>query len=68
MQTTQEALETGFENHHGFWSYSYFDKDGNEYELTFEPCLFDQQMYVAFYRNKDLLVNKVVVKPGYTKE
>lgn len=62
MQTTIESLMEGF----------LLDKEtntfvfhfGGDYELAFEPLLFDNQMYVALYKNKDLLTSKVVVKPG----
>ena len=38
--------------------------DKKEYELCFEKLLFDNQWYVALYKNQNLLTEKVVVKPG----
>ena len=66
MQTTLDALMEGFElnadpDSHGF---TYTFGDNKEYELCFEPLLFDNQMYVALYKDQNLLTNKVVVKPG----
>lgn len=51
----------------GYWSFKFTDGDNN-YELCFEPLIWDSQMYVALYKNFDLLTNKIVVKPGYIKE
>lgn len=49
----------------GYWSFKFGDND--EYELCFESLLFDNQYYVALYKNKSLLTEKVVIKPGYIK-
>lgn len=66
MYTTQEALDAGFkQDGYGNYSYTHKDSDGNLIELCFEPLLFEHQMYVALYKNRELLTNKVVVKPGY---
>ena len=46
--------------------YSFLFGENKEYELCFERLLFDNQWYVALYKNKDLLTEKVVIKPGYT--
>ena len=44
---------------------SYKFKFGRDYELWFEKLLFDDQYYLALYRNKELLFSeKVPVKPG----
>lgn len=46
-------------------SYKFEWKDGdNEYELWFEKLLYDDQYYVALYKNMELMTEKVVVKPG----
>ena len=79
MKTFKEALEEGFqsvyqakdgkividsENEVGMPDYYSFKfGDNEEYELNFEPLLFDNQYYVALYKNKELLTEKVVVKP-----
>lgn len=69
MYTTQQALNDGFtQDSYGNYSYKFTDAGGNEIELSFEPLLFDNQMYVALYRNRSLLTNKVVVKPGYDRK
>lgn len=60
MQTTLEALSEGYMGtQHGF-VFAF----GDGYELIFEPLLFDNQMYVALYKDHNLLTNKVVIKPG----
>lgn len=43
---------------------------GDGYELVLEPCLFDGQMYLALYRNEQLVggFEKVVVRKGYEKK
>lgn len=64
MQTTFDALIEGFTPDINNMSFSYRFGNNNEYELCFEPLLFDKQMYVALYKNRELLTNKVVVKPG----
>lgn len=67
MLTFAEALIIGFTlDEFGCRTFSW--KDGeNTYELMFEPLLFDNQYYVALYKNRDLMTEKVVVKPGYEK-
>lgn len=48
-----------------FGYYSFKFGDNHEFELAFEPLMQDGQMYVALYRNGELLLNdKVVVKAG----
>lgn len=60
METTLEALLNGFDFDGQVWSYKF----GEGYELCFEPLLWDNQMYVALYKDKSLLTHKIVVKPG----
>jgi len=49
-----------------YWSFKF--GENNEYELCFERLIMDDQMYVALYKDTELLLNeKVVVKPGYSK-
>lgn len=67
MQTTYDALMEGFTPDIDNMSFSFRFGDNHEYELCFEPLLFDKQMYVALYKNRELLTNKVVVKPGFEK-
>lgn len=38
--------------------------ENNEYELWFEKLLFNNQYYVALYKDKELQIDKVVIKPG----
>lgn len=49
------------------WHFDWDDGE-NHYELWFEKLLWDDQYYVAVYKNQELLTNKVVVKPGYAKD
>jgi hypothetical protein len=67
MKTTEQALLDGY-TLEGELGFSFKFGDNDEYELWFEPLLFDNQMYVALYKNQSLLTEKVVVKPGYIKE
>lgn len=61
MKTFLEALEDGgFEDLNGSWRMTF----GDNYELWFEQLLFDKQYFVALYENKNLIGEKVVVKPG----
>lgn len=67
MKTTVQALEDGFTlvptsqtSGLGYRSFKF----GDGYELCFEPLLFDGQMYVALYKDQQLLTEKVVVKAG----
>lgn len=59
-----EALKKGYEEYLGAFRFKF----GEDYELWFEPLLFDQQHYVALYKNKELLTDKVVIKPGRLPE
>lgn len=72
MQTTKEALIEGFEAKDiipgGSVLKYYSFKFGDGYELCFEPLIMDEQMYVALYKDGDLLTKKVVVKPGFDKK
>lgn len=67
MQTTAEALSQGFVKKDHLWSFT-FGGTHEEYELCFEDCICDGQMYVALYKRGRLLTNKVVVKPGYVNK
>ena len=65
MKTFLEALiDGGWKlKQHGYWS---LDTSGMEIaEITFEPCLFDEQHYLAAYdKDGNLLFEKIVIKPG----
>src|SRR5688500_15158967 len=50
----------------GYWRFKFGDK--NEYELCLENLFFDEQMYLSLYKDKDSLIDKVVVKPGYIEK
>lgn len=65
MLTTYDALMEGYTPDINNMAFTFRFGDNREYELCFEPLLFDKQMYVALYRNRQLLTTKVVVKPGY---
>lgn len=60
MNSTFRSLEKGFIKHTHYWSFLF----GDGYELCFEQLLLDEQMYVALYKDGELLTEKVVVKPG----
>lgn len=71
MLSFEDALKKGFTledfdpesiGSKGYHSFSF--GDNKEYELCFEPLIFDNQYYVALYKNLELLTEKVVVKPG----
>jgi len=64
MITFEDALKEGYEKKTGRWSFTF--GDDNEYELCFEPLIWEGQHYVALYKNHELLTEKVVVKPGHT--
>jgi hypothetical protein len=81
MRTFKESLEAGFKKEYAgkhpklklqewpcafYWSFKFGDK--LEYELCFEPLLFENQHYVAVYKNGELLTEKVVIKPGYNRK
>ncbi len=66
MLTTKQALKKGFQDNGSSWEFKFGDNE--EYELMFEPLIWDEQMYVALYKNQELLTDKVVAKPGYIKE
>lgn len=69
MKTFKEALSAGFiTDDDQIGSHVFWFGDKHEYELRFEPLLFDNQYYVALYKNQDLLTEKVVIKPGYIKK
>lgn len=68
MQTTEEAIKQGFEVDIETGCNVFRFGENNEYELVFEPLIWNNQFYVALYKNKELLINKVVMKPGYIKE
>lgn len=59
MKTTKEALSG--------WGRDEFGpclKFDGGIEVRLEPLLFDNQWYLAVYKNGDLVAPKVVVKPG----
>jgi len=55
-----EQLHPWATHQNGYWSFKF----GDGYELCFEPLLWDNQYYVALYKDHELLTNKVCVKPG----
>lgn len=61
MLTTKQALKAGYKWKNSYWSYKF----GDGYELCFEPLIWNNQMYVALYKDMELLTEKVVVMPGY---
>lgn len=40
----------------------------NGYEVCLEPLIFNQQWYLAVYKDKELVAPKVCVKIGYEAE
>jgi hypothetical protein len=59
MQTFNEAISS-FVPHDGVPTFSFDDG----YELCIEPLLFDGQFYVALYKDKELLTDKIPCKKG----
>lgn len=71
MLSFEDALKKGFtledfdsESLLAKGYYRFVFGDDKEYELCFEPLIFDTQYYVALYENQELLTEKVVVNPG----
>lgn len=64
MQNFLDALIEGFKEQFVAGSYVFYFGENMEYELCFERLIFDNQYYVALYKDGALLTNKVVVKPG----
>jgi len=61
MDSTLEALAKGdWSLKNGCLSYEF----GDGYELCLEPLLFDGQMYLALYKDQNLLIPKICVKAG----
>ena len=64
MKTFEEALKLSFKKRkEGYYSFKF----GDGFELALEPLLFDGQFYLALYQNQQPLIEKVVVKAGFTK-
>ncbi len=64
MQSFDEALEKGFKIKKIDNCVYHQLEFGDGYKLCFEPLIWDDQYYVALYKDKELLTGKVVVKPG----
>lgn len=65
MQTYNEALAEGYQlDEFGCHVFKFTDSDGNQYELWFEKLIFEDQHYVALYKNQELMTTKVPIKPG----
>lgn len=62
MKSFIEALKDGgfVTDIEGSWSLKLDDN----YEIWFEKLLFDNQYYLAFYKDSDLLFEKIVIIPG----
>lgn len=60
MELTINALEKGYQETASGWVFRF----GEGYELYFELLPRDEQMYVSIYKDRILLTNKVIVKPG----
>ena len=60
MKPTLQAIEEGFELKDGVLTFPF----GDGYELCLEQLIFDDQWYMALYKDQSLLIPKVVVKIG----
>lgn len=60
MDTTLGSLKEWKKDELGFYKLML----ENGYEVTLEPLLFDEQWYLAIYKDKNLVTPKVVVKVG----
>ena len=58
MLETLLALES-WEKKEGYYSLKL-----GEYEINLEPLIFDEQWYLAIYRDQSLVTPKIVVKIG----
>lgn len=67
MEALFSKVHPGATAQTGYWSFS-FGEGMNLYELCFEPLIWENQMYVALYKNGALMTTKVVVKPGKLEE
>lgn len=61
MLTFLQSIEN-WEYHpeHLTWSFKF----GDGYELCVETLMFNQQAYIALYKDQSLLTNKIPIKPG----
>jgi hypothetical protein len=59
MLPTIDALG-GWQKQDGYYSLPL----ENGYEVCLEPLIFDEQWYLAVYKNMELVAPKVVVKVG----
>jgi len=61
MISTKEALESWKKSEElGFYKLEL----ENGYEILLEPLIFDEQWYLAIYKNQFLVAPKVVVRVG----
>jgi hypothetical protein len=60
MKTTHEALKSWQRDELGYFK---LILEGG-YEVCLEPLIFDEQWYLAVYKNKILVASKVAVKVG----
>ena len=60
MIDTLEALKTWEKDELGYYKLVL----ENGYEITLEPLIFDEQWYLAVYKDQGLVAPKVVVKVG----
>lgn len=60
MLETLLALESWEKDKLGFYK---LELEGG-YEITLEPLIFDNQWYLAIYKEQSLIVPKIVVKIG----
>lgn len=60
MESTLDAIHDGFER----TDFGFVYKFGDGYELCLEQLIFDEQWYVALYKDQSLLIPKFVVRIG----
>jgi len=60
MEDTHEALKSWEKDGLGYFKLML----ENGYEVNLEPLIFDEQWYLAIYKDQSLVAPKVVVKVG----
>lgn len=62
MKNFHKAIEDSYfiKNQFG----SMFLELDNGYEVWLEKLIFDDQYYLAIYKDKELVTDKIVIKPG----
>lgn len=63
MQTFDDAV-SGFNKDPDNGTLRFLFGEKQEYELSLEPLLYENQFYVALYKDGELIIPKIPCKPG----